>query len=87
MWPEGPINQGSNIVIRVFIGYDPREALAFSVLAYSIHARASRPVSIAPIMLSQLQGVMTRERHPLQDRKSTRLNSSHIPLSRMPSSA
>jgi hypothetical protein len=53
-------------VIRVFIGYDPREALAFSVLAYSIHARASRPVSIAPIMLSQLQGVMTRERHPLQ---------------------
>ena len=53
-------------MIRVFIGYDPREALAFSVLAYSIHARASRPVSIAPIMLSQLQGVMTRERHPLQ---------------------
>ena len=66
MWPAGPINQGSNIVIRVFIGYDPREALAFSVLAYSIHARASLPVSIAPIMLSQLQGVMTRERHPLQ---------------------
>jgi len=53
-------------VIRVFIGFDPREALAFSVLAYSIHARASRPVTIAPIMLSQLQGVMTRERHPLQ---------------------
>ena len=53
-------------MIRVFIGYDPREALAFSVLAYSIHARASRPVTIAPIMLSQLQGVMTRERHPLQ---------------------
>lgn len=53
-------------MIRVFIGYDPREALAFSVLAYSIHARASQPVSIAPIMLSQLQGVMTRERHPLQ---------------------
>ena len=26
-------------------------------------------------------------RHPKKDRKSTRLNSSHIPLSRMPSSA
>lgn len=53
-------------MIRVFIGFDPREASAFSVLAYSIHARASEPVTIAPIMLSQLKGVMTRPRHPLQ---------------------
>ena len=28
-----------------------------------------------------------REGYPRRDRKSTRLNSSHIPLSRMPSSA
>lgn len=53
-------------MIRVFIGFDPREAVAFSVLAYSIQARASRPVSIAPLMLSQLRGVLTRVRHPLQ---------------------
>ncbi len=53
-------------MIRVFIGYDPREAVAFSVLAYSIHARASQPVSVAPLMLSQLKSVYTRERHPLQ---------------------
>ncbi len=53
-------------MIRVFIGYDPREAAAFSVLAYSIHVRSSQPVSIAPLMLSQLQGVLTRARHPLQ---------------------
>lgn len=53
-------------MIRVFIGYDPREAVAFSVLAHSIHARASQPVSIMPLMLSQLRGVLTRERHPLQ---------------------
>ena len=53
-------------MIPVFIGYDPREAVAFSVLAYSIHARASVPVSIAPLMLSQLTGVLTRERHALQ---------------------
>ncbi|HSB49460.1 MAG TPA: hypothetical protein VLD15_08095, partial [Burkholderiales bacterium] len=53
-------------MIPVFIGYDPREALAYSVLAHSIHARASRPVSVAPLMLSQLKGVLTRERHPLQ---------------------
>lgn len=53
-------------VIRVFIGYDLREAIAFSVLAHSIHARASQPVSIVPIMLDQLRGTLTRERHPLQ---------------------
>jgi hypothetical protein len=53
-------------MIPVFIGYDPREAVAYSVLAHSIHARASRPVSVAPLMLSQLKGVLTRERHPLQ---------------------
>lgn len=53
-------------MISVFIGYDPREAVAFSVLAHSIHARASQPVSITPLMLSQLEGIYTRERHPLQ---------------------
>jgi hypothetical protein len=53
-------------MIRVFIGYDPREAVAFSVLSYSIHVRASEPVAIAPLMLTQLKGILTRERHPLQ---------------------
>jgi hypothetical protein len=53
-------------MIRVFIGYDPREAVAYSVLAYSIQARASQPVSITPLRLPQLTGVLTRERHPLQ---------------------
>ena len=53
-------------MIKVFIGYDPREAVACSVLAHSIHARASVPVCIAPLMLSELKGLMTRERHPLQ---------------------
>jgi hypothetical protein len=52
--------------IRIFIGYDPREAVAFSVLSYSIHARASQPVAIAPLMLSQLRRELHRERHPLQ---------------------
>jgi len=53
-------------VINVFIGYDPRETVAFSVLAHSIHARASEPVTIAPLMLGQLKQALTRERHPLQ---------------------
>ncbi len=53
-------------MIRVFIGFDARETVAFHVLSQSIHARASQPVSITPIMLSQLDGLMTRERNPLQ---------------------
>ncbi|HUJ00923.1 MAG TPA: glycosyltransferase [Usitatibacter sp.] len=53
-------------MIRVFIGYDPREAVAFGVLSHSIHARASQPVAIAPLMLSELQGVYRRRRDPLQ---------------------
>ena len=53
-------------MIPIYIGFDPRETVAFHVLAHSIHARASQPVAIAPLMLSQLKGVLTRERHPLQ---------------------
>ena len=53
-------------MIRIFIGYDPREAVSFSVLAHSIHRRASQPVSITPLMLSQLQSVFSRERDPKQ---------------------
>lgn len=53
-------------MIPVLIGFDPRESVAFNVLAYSIHARASEPVAIAPLKLNQLQSVLTRERHALQ---------------------
>jgi hypothetical protein len=53
-------------VIRVFIGYDRREDAAFSVLAHSIHRLATEPVSITPVMLSQLTGVYQRGEHSLQ---------------------
>lgn len=53
-------------MINIYIGYDGREAAAFNVLAHSIHRRASVPVTIAPLMLSQLRGLFHRERHPLQ---------------------
>ncbi len=52
--------------IPVFIGYDPREAITYSVLAHSINSRASHPVSITPLMLSQLGDSMWRQRHDLQ---------------------
>jgi hypothetical protein len=53
-------------VIRVFIGYDSAEAVAFSVLSYSIHAHASQPVAVAPVKLSELAGTFRREAHNLQ---------------------
>jgi lipopolysaccharide biosynthesis glycosyltransferase len=53
-------------LIRVFIGFDEREAVAFSVLSRSINHRASEPVAIAPVALSQLEGAYRRPRDPLQ---------------------
>jgi len=53
-------------VIRIFIGYDPREAIAFNVLSHSIQVRSSQPVAITPITLSQLKTQMWRKRGNLQ---------------------
>ena len=53
-------------MIRIFVGYDPRETVAFYVLSHSIQARASVPVSVTPLMLDQLDGLMWRDRHNLQ---------------------
>lgn len=52
--------------LRIFIGYDPREAVAYHVLQHSILRRASQPVSITPLMLDLLGGLMWRQRDPLQ---------------------
>lgn len=53
-------------MIRIFIGFDPKETVAYHVLSHSILSRASQPVSITPLALSQLSNIMTRERHSLQ---------------------
>lgn len=52
--------------IRIFIGYDSKEPLAYHVFAHSILRRASRPVSITPVMLDQLHPIFTRARVALQ---------------------
>jgi hypothetical protein len=51
---------------NVFIGYDSRETVAFTVLSHSILRRSRQPVTIAPIMLSMLGGIYDRPRHALQ---------------------
>ena len=52
--------------IRIFIGFDPRETVAWHVLCHSILARSSRPVSFTPLALHQLKKCFWRERDPLQ---------------------
>ena len=54
------------LMIRVFIGFDPRETVAYNVLAHSIVSRASKPVAVTPLMLPQLADVFHRPRHSLQ---------------------
>jgi hypothetical protein len=53
-------------VLNVYIGYDPRESVAFYTLAHSILRQASVPVSIAPLMQKQLKGIYTRRRGPTE---------------------
>lgn len=53
-------------MLRVFIGYDKVESVAYHVLSHSIQRRASFPVQIAPIMLKQLGGIYWRDRDPRQ---------------------
>jgi hypothetical protein len=43
-------------MIKVFIGYDPREAVAYHVCAQSIIRHASRPVALMPLALKNLSG-------------------------------
>ena len=40
--------------LKIFIGYDERQALSYNVLQFSIARRSSDPVSISPLVLNQL---------------------------------
>lgn len=53
-------------MIRVFIGYDPRETAAWHVLTHSILARSSQPVCFVPLALGNLKEQYWREPNPLQ---------------------
>lgn len=52
--------------LNIGIGYDPREAVTWNVLAHSIIARSSGPVRILPVALANLKGTFTRPRSPEQ---------------------
>ena len=58
-------------MIRIFIGYDRRESVAFHTLCHSIWRHASQPVSIIPLMLNQLYDVHDRPRERFQSNDFT----------------
>ena len=51
---------------RVCIGFDSKEVIAYHVLSQSIIENSSMPVVFAPLVLSNMDTVFTRERNPLQ---------------------
>lgn len=54
--------------LRIFIGYDSKEPVAYHVLSHSILTRATKPVSITPLRQDTLRasGIYTRERGPTE---------------------
>lgn len=53
-------------MIRWFIGYDPRESVAFHTLVQSILEHSSLPVQITPLALGNLRAHFNRPRDPKQ---------------------
>jgi len=49
-------------MIRIFIGYDPREKIAYHTLVQSIIENSSEPVSITPIAKKHLDNIYQRTR-------------------------
>jgi hypothetical protein len=49
-------------MIRLFIGYDPREAVVYHVCVNSIVRHASQPVAVTPLALKNLGGYVERHR-------------------------
>jgi len=53
-------------IIKVFIGFDEVESVAWHTLAHSILRQSSRPVALVPVNLANLRDVYSRARNPKQ---------------------
>jgi len=53
-------------MIRVFIGYDDNESVAYHVLAHSILRHATQPVSITPLVKRHMADFYRRERSSIE---------------------
>ena len=56
----------NNNLLKIFIGFDPVESVAWHTMVHSILSRSSVPVAIIPINISNLKGIFNRERDPKQ---------------------
>lgn len=56
----------SSNLLKIFIGFDQVESVAWHTMVHSILARSSKPVAIIPVNLANLKGVYTRARDPKQ---------------------
>jgi hypothetical protein len=56
----------TNLPLRIFIGYDRNEIVAYHALVQSIIDKASTPVAFTPLNLSNLGGVFKRSANELQ---------------------
>lgn len=46
-------------MIRLFVGHDPREAVAFDVFQHSVLTRSSKPVAFIPLSLNMMRDIYT----------------------------
>ncbi len=56
----------NELPIRLFVGYDTRLPLGFHTFLHSVIQHASSPISVTPLLLSNLGGIFTREKAPDQ---------------------
>lgn len=55
-----------NVPIKIFIGWDSKEPIAYHVLCHSILRRTSVPVAITPLAINTLKNRYKRERGPTE---------------------
>lgn len=56
----------SEKLLKIFIGYDPVESVAWHTMAHSIFEKSSVPIAIIPINLANMKSFYKRERDPKQ---------------------
>ena len=57
--------QDEKTLVRIFIGHDHKEEIAYSVLASALASKSTRPLSISPVCLDHLPE-LNRPRDPKQ---------------------
>lgn len=59
-------NEVNERVLKIFVGYDPVESVAWHVMAHSIYSRSTSPVALIPLNLRNLEKTFKRPRDNLQ---------------------